>query len=310
MQILIVEDDPISRKILARTVAAWGHEVMVAEHGMEAWEICQQEEIKLVIADWMMPEMSGIELCQKIRNSGMSGYIYFILLTGKDKREDLIEGLRSGADDYVAKPFDFDELRVRLRAGERIIRLEKELNDKNKVMKELNDQLELLAMTDPLMEIGNRRAFYETILKSHQRSCRYAYSYGIIMIDIDNFKKYNDTYGHTEGDNVLKKVAGSLKETIRCSDEIFRWGGEEIVIVLTEQSMEKTLFVAEKLCREIEALQIEHKGCDIGCITISAGVSAFINNCNDKEWKTVLERADRGLYKAKESGRNRVCSGE
>jgi two-component system chemotaxis response regulator CheY len=310
MRILIVEDDLISRKILAKTVESWGHEVIAAENGLEAWNIFQQEKLKFVIADWVMPEMDGIELCKKIRHTETSGYIYFILLTGKDKKKDVIEGLQAGADDYVAKPFDIDELRVRVRTGERILNLEKELNKKNDEMKLLNEQLEALAMTDPLMEIGNRRAFYETIQKIHQRSCRYPYGYGIIMIDIDNFKNYNDSYGHAEGDNALKTVADSLKNALRCSDEIFRWGGEEIVIILIEQGLQETLLVAEKLRKKIASLQIVHKGCDRGYMTISCGVSAFSENCTDKKWETVLERADNALYEAKETGRNRVCLGE
>ncbi len=309
MRILIVEDELISRKLLTKTVESWGHEVIAAENGLEAWNIFRQEKLKFIIADWMMPEMDGIELCKKIRDVERSGYIYFILLTGKDKKEDVIEGLQAGADDYVAKPFDIDELRVRIRTGERILNLEKALNEKNDQMKLLNEQLESLAMTDPLMGIGNRRAFYEAIQKIHQCSCRYPHGYGIIMIDIDNFKNYNDSYGHAEGDNALKTVADSLKNTLRCSDEIFRWGGEEIVIILIEQRLQETLFVAEKLRQEIASLQIVHRGCDRGYMTISCGVSAFRENGTDKKWETVLERADKSLYNAKEAGRNRVCPG-
>ena len=307
MRVLIVEDDPISRKILAKTVGGWGHEVISAENGREAWEIFQREKPKFVIADWMMPEMDGVELCRNIRSVESSGYIYFILLTGKDTKEDIVEGLKAGADDYVAKPFDFEELKVRLRAGERILELEKELNEKNDAMKLLNDQLEHLAMTDPLMGIGNRRSFYDTINKIHQRACRYPYGFGMIMIDIDNFKNYNDTYGHAEGDNALKSVAASLKETLRCSDEIFRWGGEEIVIVLIEQNLQQTILVAEKLRGAIDSLRIKHQGCDRGYMTISCGVSAFKEDCTDKKWECVLERADQALYEAKDTGRNKVC---
>jgi diguanylate cyclase (GGDEF)-like protein len=127
------------------------------------------------------------------------------------------------------------------------------------------------------------------------------------MIDIDNFKNYNDTYGHAAGDNALQAVAACLKENLRCSDEIFRWGGEEIVVVVIEQNLPQTLLVAEKLREAIIALQIEHRGCERGYLSISSGVAAFREDCSDKEWETILERADKALYEAKETGRNKVC---
>ncbi len=300
MKILVVEDDRISRKLLEKTVRYWGHEVIVAADGEEAWDIFQEEEVKLVIADWMMPKMDGVELCRKIRAKETSGYIYFILLTGKDKKEDIVKGLEAGADDYIAKPFDMEELQVRVRAGERILNLEKEL-------KELNVKLEEIAMTDPLMEIGNRRAFYDVIKKVHDRSCRYLQGYGIIMCDIDSFKNYNDEYGHIEGDNILQSVSAALKEVIRYSDDIFRWGGEEIVIIAHEQRSENSLLVAEKLRRSIDNLKIEHKGCERGYLTISCGVAAFNEDDKNNHWESILDRADKALYIAKESGRNKVC---
>lgn len=310
MKVLIAEDDLISRKVLVKTIESWGHEVYAAENGLQAWEIFQREKPKFIIADWIMPEMEGIELCRKIRTSGQSGYIYFILLTGKDKKEEVIEGLQAGADDYVPKPFDIEELRVRVRTGERILELEKKLNEKNDELEELNRQLEILANTDPLMQIGNRRAFYAAIAKVHQRACRYPHNYGVIMIDIDNFKNYNDTYGHAAGDKVLSTVATTLKDDLRCSDEIFRWGGEEIVVILMEQGLQETAIVAEKLRQRVEDLRIKHKECDLGYVSISLGVSAFRKDCIDKQWEIVLDRADKALYQAKESGRNRVCSNE
>jgi len=308
MKVLVVEDDMISRKLLEKTVKGWDHEVIAAENGLVAWEAFQKDdEIKFVIADWMMPKMDGVELCQKIRSAETSGYVYFILLTGKDKKEDVIQGLVAGADDYVAKPFDMEELNVRVRAGERILNLEKELKEKHDELTELNKRLEEIAMTDPLMEIGNRRAFYEVIRKVHHRSCRYLQGYGIIMCDIDNFKSYNDTYGHIEGDNLLKTFSNTLKEVIRFSDDIFRWGGEEIVIILHEQRRPETVIAAEKLRKAIEELKIEHKGCERGYLTISCGVSAFNEYDKNNQWKIILDRADKALYIAKESGRNKVC---
>ncbi len=306
MKILIVEDDLISRRLLQKMLEEWGHEVIPAENGQEALDIFNQGEIKFVIADWLMPVMDGLTLCRTIRSSQNSGYVYFVLLTGKDKKEDMIEGLRSGADDYVTKPFDRDELNVRVRAGERILELEKELTRKNEELRRLNIKLEEIARIDPLMEIGNRRSFYDSIKRAHYRSCRYGQSYGIIMCDIDYFKSYNDTYGHLEGDRILRTVADTIKRSLRFSDEVFRYGGEEIVIIVPEQDLNGTLVVAEKVRKEIESLRLEHKGSQEGILTISCGIAAFDINERDNKWENILAHADKALYAAKSAGRNRV----
>lgn len=307
MRILVVEDDLVSRRLLGKILDSWGHEVLTAENGQEAWKILQEENLRFVVADWMMPVMDGVELCRKIRSADISGYVYFILLTGKDRKEDIIEGLDGGADDYVTKPFDRDELKVRIRAGERILKLEKELTEKNTELQCLNNKLEKLARLDPLLDIGNRRNFYENIQKVHHRASRYGHEYGMIMCDVDNFKAYNDMYGHIAGDHVLKATADSLKSSLRTSDDIFRYGGEEVVIVLPEQDLEKTLVVAERLRRDVESLQVEHKGTQRGILTISCGVSTFDKTDKDCKWETVLDRADKALYLAKSAGRNQVC---
>jgi len=308
MRILIAEDDLVTRKLLEKTLNGWGYVVLSAENGQEAWEILQKEKIKLIIADWIMPVMDGVELCRRIRSAENSGYIYFILLTGKDKKEDIIEGLKAGADDYVTKPFDRNELQVRVRAGERIVKLEKELIEKNEMLQRLNLKLEELVRLDTVMGIGNRLSFYETIEKSHHRACRYAQGYGIIMCDIDHFKLYNDTYGHLAGDNILRIIANSIRRSIRMSDDVFRYGGEEIVIILPEQDSDSTIVVAEKIREGIEALGIEHKGTERGILTISCGVASFDMDTLDNKWEIILDHADKALYMAKSSGRNKVCS--
>lgn len=312
MKILIAEDDLISRRLLQKTLEAWGYEVMVAKNGQEAWDILQQADIRLVIADWVMPVIDGVTLCQKISKSGMPWYVYFILLTSKDRKEDIIVGLDAGADDYVTKPFNRGELHVRVHAGERVLKLEKELLEKNEELQRLNIKLEELIRIDPLMNIGNRRSFYEIIEKVHNRAYRYAHNYGVIMCDIDHFKAYNDIYGHLAGDNILKSVAESIKSTLRMSDDIFRYGGEEIVIILPEQDLKGTVIVAERIRKGVESLGLPHKGNSSGILTVSCGVAAcFTTECkNDSskaKWETVLGHADQALYKAKSEGRNRVC---
>ena len=246
MRILVVEDDPVSRKLLQKTLEGWGYEIITAENGQKALEIYEHQNVKFIIADWMMPEIDGLSLCRLIRSGKNKGYVYFIMLTGKDKKEDVIEGLKAGVDDYVVKPFDRSELQVRVRAGERILTLEKELTAKNESLQRLNLKLEELVRLDTLTGAGNRLSFYETVEKTHHRACRYAQFYGIIMCDIDNFKLYNDTYGHLAGDNILRRVADSIKRSIRMSDDVFRYGGEEMVITLPDQGPKQHTYCCGK----------------------------------------------------------------
>ncbi len=306
MKILIVEDDLVSRRLLQEMLEGWGHDVQCAENGEEAWRIFRKGDFKFVIADWMMPVMDGVELCCKIRGKNNSGYVYFILLTGKDKKEDLIEGLDGGADDYVIKPLDREELKVRVRAGERILKLEKELTGTNEELRKLNVRLSEICMMDPLLEIGNRRSFYYAIEKTHYNACRYMQNYGIIMCDIDNFKAYNDTYGHMNGDKVLKRVVDAISEALRLSDDIYRFGGEEFVVILPDQSLEGTRAAAERVRDAIESVQLEHTGVSRGIVTISCGVASFTDSDKTDKWESLLNRADKALYIAKDEGRNRV----
>jgi len=341
MKILIAEDELISRRLLQKTLQEWGYEVLVAENGQDAWEIFQKEEVKFILADWLMPAMDGVALCRNIRNSESSGYVYFILLTGKDTKEDIVEGLECGADDYLTKPFDREELRVRLRVGERTLNLEKELLEKNTQLINLNKRLEEISLIDPLTEVGNRRHFHQSIEKVHYDVLRYKSNksqYGLIIYDIDNFKLYNDTYGHLEGDKILKTIAQSLVTSLRLSDEIFRvktkntehhhdddqnskidttlleksvnvfrFGGEEFVIVLHGQDVEGTRGVAERIRAHVESLQIESKKTEAGILTISCGISAYDGKDDKTTWENILNDADEALYFAKSSGKNRVC---
>ncbi len=307
-EVLVVEDDSLTCQVLKRMLEGWGYGVRTCDNGSEAWEILQSENIKFVIADWLMPVMDGLTLCRKIRSSGSPGYTYIVLVTGKDKKEDIIEGLEAGADDYLAKPFDPDELKARLRTGERILDLERKLTARNERLRELNIRLEELARIDSLMNIGNRRGFHETIEKIHHRACRYDRRYGVILCDIDNFKAYNDTYGHIHGDGILRTVAESIKRTIRLSDDIFRFGGEEVIVVLPEQDIASTALAAERIRKDIEALRIEHRSSAQGVVTVSCGVTAFQDDCDTARWEPVVDRADRALYMAKAGGRNQVAA--
>ncbi len=308
-KVLIADDDPISRKLLQKLLQGfWDGPLLVARDGQEAWEILQKDFAPLVIVDWMMPRMDGIELCRKIRDTDFHRYVYCILLTARDDQKDVLQGLQAGADDYVRKPFNPQELQLRINAALRMVHLEAALAEKNQELRALNVKLEELARIDPLMKIANRHCFHEAIERTHDQFTRYGQPYGLLMCDVDYFKQYNDTLGHQGGDRVLQEVAGAIKTTIRQSDEAFRYGGEEIVVILPAQDIEGSIISGERLCQKIRELAIPHpKGID-GHVSISIGVTAC-NRMNASEtWREVLEQADQALYQAKKTGRNKVIA--
>jgi two-component system, cell cycle response regulator len=295
MKILIVEDDPISRRILENFLEKWGYDVMPAIDGSAAWEIMQNPEApNLVISDWMMPNMDGVELCEKIRGLTKVEYTYFILLTSKAEKTDVIKGLESGADDFIVKPFDQGELKSRVKIGERIIRLEQKIIQ--------------IANTDYLTGVFNRRAFMERLEQEINRSVRHKKGFSVIITDIDHFKNINDSHGHQVGDLVLQKFAGKLSEISRSYDFVGRYGGEEFIICLPETGMEQSGLIAERMRSEIAGLKINLPGNSSAPVSVTAsfGIASCIENCIGNT-DSIIKMADDALYQAKAEGRNRVC---
>src|SRR5579883_3074258 len=232
MRVLIADDSIVSRHLLDATLRKWGYEVVVACDGVEAWEILQSPDApKLVILDWVMPGLTGPEVCRRVRERAKSpetkseSYTYILLLTSKSLKEDLIEGMESGADDYVTKPFDQHELKARLRAGTRIIDLEQQLVT---AREELREQ----ATRDFLTRIWNRSSILDILQRELARGGREHRPVGVILADLDHFKAVNDTYGHFAGDAVLLEFARRVQASMRQYDSIGRYGGEEFLIVL------------------------------------------------------------------------------
>lgn len=294
MKILIAEDDPISRRLLESFLHKWGYDVRITSDGGAAWEAMQHPDApSLVISDWMMPNMNGLELCGNIRAMKNSRYTYFIILTTKADKQDLIEGLQAGADDFLIKPFDQNELRYRLKIGERIIRLEHRILE--------------LANTDALTNLLNRRAFMEKMEIELHRSRRTSIPLSLIFTDIDYFKKINDSYGHQAGDSVLQKFSAILSESVRPYDFVGRYGGEEFVICLTHATAVQSRSVAERIRKKVEEMKILSPD-DPQPITITAsfGVASFQLESQDS-LDSFTARADEAMYRAKREGRNRVC---
>ncbi|MCD6298640.1 MAG: diguanylate cyclase [Deltaproteobacteria bacterium] len=294
MKILIAEDDPISRRVLEATLVEWGYDILVASDGSEAWELLQKPDApNLVISDWMMPHMDGLELCRRIRQMERSGYVYFIILTGKGGKEDVIEGLEAGADDFLIKPFDREELKCRAKIGERIINLELRILE--------------LANTDALTGVLNRRAFMERMDQEIRRSLREDVPLSLILTDIDYFKRVNDRYGHQVGDLVLQRFTEQLSESSRPYDFVGRYGGEEFVVCLPGVDVSQARSVAERMRRRVEetGIMLPDSSQSIR-ITGSFGV-AYLRTGSEETVDLITGRADDTMYRAKREGRNRVC---
>jgi two-component system cell cycle response regulator len=298
MKILIAEDEPAFRHLLEEILVKWGYEVVIARDGNEAYQILLSENApQLAVLDWKMPGMEGIEICRKIREDEKDFYTYIILLTSQHRDEDLVIGMEAGADDYIIKPFKHNELRVRLRAGRRIIELQNELLAAREI-------LYAKATHDSLTGLLNHEEILDILDKELARSERDGVCVSIIMADIDHFKKINDTYGHLAGDAVLRIIAQEMHSMERSYDSIGRYGGEEFLIVLPECCMECAVAFAERLRSCVSRDSIDTSEGMIA-VTISLGVAAGGKGQKLNEYRLV-KAADTALYKAKENGRNRV----
>lgn len=299
--ILIAEDNPVSRRLLEKTLSKAGCEVVSARNGREALELFDKRFFPIVLTDWMMPEMSGLELCSVLRQKSAQRYVFLILLTAKDSKEDIVEGLEAGADDYLTKPFHQAELMARLKTGMRILELEKSL-------KKANEEIKILSITDPLTHCHNRGYLIEKLPQEIKRAERYGRALSVILCDIDHFKKVNDSYGHQTGDEVLKVFSRRLMDSTRNGiDWAARYGGEEFLVVLPETPLRTAEMVAERLRKNIAEGGIASSN-GLLHITASFGVTGFEHSAADAgiSPEIIIKTADDLLYQAKKEGRNRV----
>ena len=298
MKILIADDSIVSRHLLEATLRKWGYEVMVACDGAEALELLQREGApSLIILDWMMPGMTGVEVCRRIRQRDSEPYTYILLLTSKSQKEDLIEGMDAGADDYITKPFDQNELQVRLRAATRLVALQSQLL---KAREDLREQ----ATRDSLTRLWNRSSILNELgreLARLERECR---PLGVVIVDLDHFKHVNDTKGHLAGDAVLREAAQRMQNSIRQYDSIGRYGGEEFLILFPGCGEVESYAQAERLRKQLAQADMPVNDGALR-VTGSFGVTAAMpgENCTQEG---LIRRADEALYVAKKSGRNRV----
>jgi len=300
--VLIAEDDPIFRRILESWFKRWGYCVTAVENGLDAWEVLKKEDApQLAILYWMMPGMDGIDLCRRIRARDQAPYRYVLLLTAKDDKQDVITGLEAGADDYLTKPFDVDELRARVRAGKRIL-------DLQAALMRAQEALKFDAAHDRLTAIWNREAILDLFKGEIDRSRRNNDSLGIIMVDVDFFKKVNDTHGHLVGDVVLQEVGHRLASGLRSYDSVGRYGGEEFLVVVPGCDALNLVVAAERLRRRIADQPVDTSAGPVP-VTISLGLATVqANESGLIDREGLIRLADAALYAAKARGRNRVES--
>lgn len=296
VSVLVVDDDATSRLGLLRAIREVGFRCEAAADGDEAWSRLSHERFDIVISDWRMPKMDGIELCRRVRarhghEQGGRGYVAFILMSGLSDRAHMFTALGAGADEYLVKPIDLKELELRLANVERIARTQKRLRRDS-------EGAFLLARVDPLTGIGNRLRMEEDLRTLVAEAARYGgRSWALAMCDVDWFKRFNDTHGHVAGDEKLRQIAETLRDTLREGDRVYRYGGEEFVIVLPEQSGDDAIAAMDRVRAAVE------QRC---AVTLSVGVAERTPETRDvASW---LRAADAALYRAKDAGRNRVVA--
>ncbi len=298
MKVLIAEDDAISRAMLERTLKRAGYEVTAVENGGEALAALWEEDPpRMALLDWMMPVKDGVEVCRDIRRRSEKTYTYLILLSSKESKKDIVEGLESGADDYLTKPCDPEELKARLRAGERILQLEDKLV-------EARESMRYQATHDRLTSLLNRGVIVELLMREIGRSQREKNCTVVMMIDIDHFKTVNDQHGHATGDEVLREVSRRLQNSVRSYDMVGRYGGEEFLVVLNKCEPSHAFVRAEHIRRSIGARNVKTQAGDLK-VTVSIGL-ALTSKFPGLDADGIMHRADMALYEAKHGGRNCV----
>ncbi len=297
MKVLVVDDERSVRETLAKLLRSRGYEVVLAVDGLEAHAILQQPDApQLVILDWQLPRMTGIELCREVRRRGLERYTYIVLLTAKNRRDDLLDGFAAGADDYIVKPFDYQELCMRLHAGKRILHLQAQLIATREAFRQQS-------LRDSLTGLWNCAGIFDILERELARSARQESCVAATLLDLDDFKQINDRHGHLAGDAVLREVAAAIRNATRSIDGIGRQGGDEFLIVLPGCDERGARAYAERIRAAIGQIRIE-TGSGIVGVTASIGVAVAGPSIDDAY--TLLRDADEALFAAKRQGRNRV----
>lgn len=307
LDILVVDDERSSREGLALGIRSFGHRCRTAVDGEDALRAVAERRPDVVISDWEMPRMNGAELCRRTRKGGdETPYTYFIILTAYGDREHLLAGMAAGADDFQRKPVDLDELEARLLSASRVVELHRRLASRAAELQTDSTRFYAASRTDALTGTGNRLRLDEEASALLARAARYGHRCSLAICDLDFFKAFNDKFGHVAGDDALRRVAAGMRANLRSADTLFRYGGEEFVVLLVEQSLADATFVMDRMRRAIEGLAISSPATGAS-LTLSVGV-AEVDTAHDGTPADWIARADAALYTAKQGGRNRVVS--
>jgi diguanylate cyclase (GGDEF)-like protein len=308
LTVLLVDDDPISLLLLERSLAAKDCIVRSVPTAQEAMRVLERQSVQIVIADWVMPEMSGIELCRWVRAKPLQRPLHFVMLTVHSDPARLVEAFEAGVDDFLSKPLDESELLARLRAWGRFVRLQEDLTARHREAQRLNDELisanarlEELATQDELTLLPNRRAAMRRLAEQWTIALRYAQPLSCLLIDIDHFKQFNDHYGHETGDDVLRQVATAIRSSIRLADAAFRLGGDEFLVLCPNSAATEAAACAER-CRIAVAAHPPTTPAPHLSSTISIGLAEISPAMTTP--RDLLRAADQALYAAKGAGRN------
>jgi len=305
MRILIAEDDLTTRTVLIELLRKQGHEVMSVINGAEAWDAIQQPDAPpLAVLDWMMPKMDGLEVIKRVRSLPSDLPPYIIMLTTKGEKTDIIAGFEAGANDYLVKPFDPGELRARIEVGRRMIEMQTALVAKIEELRESEAKYRELSITDGLTQFYNSRHFYFQLAREIDRSNRYEQPLTLCLLDLDNFKTFNDAYGHVKGDEVLMRLGQVVKRCLRQTDSAYRYGGEEFTLLLPMTACSAGVVTAERIRTTFkQELFSPAPGEDVH-VTVSIGLAQYKPQ---ESMKVFVHRVDQYMYQAKKDGKDRVC---
>jgi two-component system, cell cycle response regulator len=296
-QILVVDDSPVSRKLVEQALEEADYSLLFAKDGEEALSFFKQQSPSIVLTDWMLPDFSGLELCQRIRAASQREYTYVIVLSAKSEKEYVVKGLAAGADDYLTKPFDPGELLARIDVGCRTVELHREIDAKNRLLEEM-------AHTDSLTGLPNRRALEDWAARQLRGAARHGFPFWVVQVDLDSFKKINDNHGHDAGDAVLRRFSEILKGSTRASDICGRMGGDEFLLVITHVQREYIRSTMNRLREEWAECNFEFGG-HAASIAASFGIAGFCG-ADAPSFHTLVQQADKALYAAKRAGGNQV----
>jgi two-component system, cell cycle response regulator len=310
LRILAVDDDILTLTALKKILSGEGKEILTAENGEEALNIALEKQPHMIITDWRLPKMNGLELCRILRRTSLTQHTYIVIVTDYETDDELVQAFDAGADDFITKPFTPKVLEARIQSGERLIRYQKTVGHDRQVIQKYvaqltsaNRKLQTMAMTDPLTGLSNRRSAMKRLTAVIAETIRHGEKLSCIMIDIDHFKEVNDTHGHESGDLVLKAIASTFQRRLRMYDIVSRTGGEEFLVICARSDLTEAQQLAERLRVAVADLQTDAKKASIQ-VTISLGVAAWRPEFIDGDM--LIRAADGALYKAKKNGRNRV----